>query len=61
MVAHGVKGKGKVMADKTERRTIGLRVMITPSLQERLKELAAKERRTVSSLVEILLEEAVKK
>jgi hypothetical protein len=47
--------------DKTERRTIGLRVMITPSLQERLKERAAKERRTVSSLVEILLEEAVEK
>lgn len=61
MVSHGVKGKGRETVDKAERRSIGLRVMITPSLQGRLKDRAAKERRTVSSLVEILLEEAVKK
>jgi hypothetical protein len=57
----GVKRKEKEGAGKRARRTEGIRAMVTPELLEKLRARAALERRTLSTLVEMLLEQGVEK
>jgi hypothetical protein len=44
---------------RTTRRSVSLRVLITEELSQKLCARAAKERRSVSSMIELLLERAV--
>ena len=46
---------------KRARRTEGIRAMITPELLEKLRARAAEEHRTLSTMIELLLERGVEK
>ena len=50
--------KGGAAVDKS-RRTVSLRALVTEELSQKLRARAAKERRSVSSMIELLLERAV--
>jgi hypothetical protein len=56
-VRNNVKNKGAVL-DKS-RRSVSLRVLVTEELSQKLRARAAKERRSVSSMIELLLDRAV--
>jgi hypothetical protein len=60
MVTFGVRRKHKEAGGKA-RRTEGIRAMITPALLDKLRARAAKERRTLSTMIELLLERGVDK
>jgi|AmaraimetFIIA100_FD_contig_31_51320552_length_375_multi_2_in_0_out_0_1 hypothetical protein len=54
-----VRNKNKVAAVNKSRRTVSLRAQVTEELSQKLRAKAGKERRSVSSMVELLLERAV--
>jgi hypothetical protein len=56
-IRNNVKNKG-VAVDKSCR-SVSLRALVTEDLSQKLRARAAKERRSVSSMIELLLERAV--
>ena len=61
MVRHLIKRKGLEGPHKGRGRTEGIRAMITPALLEKLRDRAAKEHRTLSTMIELILERGVDK
>ena len=59
MERNGVKRKGKETKGKRARRSEGIRAMITAELLEKLRARAEKEHRTLSAMIELLLERGV--
>jgi len=59
MEKNGVKRKARETKGKRPRRSEGIRAMITPGLLEKLRVRAARERRTLSAMIELLLERGV--
>ena len=54
-----VRNKNEGAAVDESRRTVSLRAQVTEELSQKLRARAAKERRSVSSMIELLLERAV--
>jgi hypothetical protein len=54
-----VRNKNEGAAVDKSRRTVSLRTQVTVELLQKLRARAAKERRSVSSMIELLLERAV--
>jgi hypothetical protein len=54
-----VRNKNEGAAVDKSRRTVSLRAQVTDELSQKLRARAAKERRSVSSMIELLLERAV--
>ena len=61
MERDGDKRKAREMKGKRPRRSEGIRAMITPALLAKLRVRAAKEHRTLSAMIELLLERGVDK
>jgi len=59
MTSRTSKVRGKDAAVDKSRRTVSLRALVTEELSQKLRARAAKERRSVSSMIGILLERAV--
>ena len=54
-----VRNKNEDAAVDKSRRTVSFRAQVTVELSQKLRARAAKERRSVSSMIELLLERAV--
>jgi hypothetical protein len=54
-----VRNKNEGAAVDKSRRTVRLRAQVTEELSQKLRARAAKERRSLSSMIELLLERAV--